>query len=478
MRRGYITVFLSLSLTLILSLVFTVIEGARISAIRMKFECVTDIGMNSVLAEYHRELLKQYDLLFVDTSYCGSHPDIANTEAHLCGYMQKNFHPEEGKRLLGGKDFLAMDMGTAEISEYSIASDDNGAVLKRQVTDYMADYPLGAILDRISGNIAMLQGNGLNSTDVGAWRQEYESQIDAIGLPKKEVEEGNFEEVPLDNPADIANATRSSGVLNLVLEDPSVVSTVKVDLTDYISHRPDRMSGTGLCTEAVEAGGEANELVFQTYLFEKCGYYGEEMEKSLLKYQIEYILAGKDTDWQNLEQVAKKLLLWREVSNVLYILSDSAKVAEAQAMAAALAAVTLMPALMEPVKYTILFAWAYVESLQDVKILLSGGRVPVVKTAADWKTGINCIKNVRGSLSEDSGGNGLNYKEYLQIMLFLQDAGSRTQRTMDIMEMDIRRTPGNARFRLDGCFDAYQARLCVTSRFGYSYEMTRRYGFY
>lgn len=163
---------------------------------------------------------------------------------------------------------------------------------------------------------------------------------------------------------------------------------------------------------------------------------------------------------------------------MLYILSDSAKVAEAQAMAAALAAVTLMPALMEPVKYTILFAWAYVESLQDVKILLSGGRVPVVKTAADWKTGINCIKNVRGSLSEDSGGNGLNYKEYLQIMLFLQDAGSRTQRAMDIMEMDIRRTPGNARFRLDGCFDAYQARLCVTSRFGYSYEMTRRYGFY
>ena len=82
MRRGYITVFLSLSLTLILSLVFTVIEGARISAIRMKFECVADIGMNSVLAEYHRELLEQYDLLFVDTAYGSSHPDIANTEAH------------------------------------------------------------------------------------------------------------------------------------------------------------------------------------------------------------------------------------------------------------------------------------------------------------------------------------------------------------------------------------------------------------
>lgn len=478
MRKGYITVFLTLSLTLILSLVFTVIEGARISAIRMKFECVADIGMNSVLAEYHRELLEQYDLLFVDTSYCGSHPDIANTEAHLRSYMQKNLHPGEGRSLSGGKDFLAMDMEMVEIPEYSIASDNNGAVLKRQVTDYMGDYPLGAVLEKISGNIDLLQGTGLDSTDVGAWRQEYEAQIDAIGLPEKEVEEGKFEEVPLDNPADVANATRSSGVLNLVMEDLSEVSAVKVDLGDYFSHRSERMSGTGLCGEAVETGGEPNELVFQSYLFEKCGYYGEEMEKSLLKYQIEYILAGKDTDWQNLEEVAKKLLLWREVSNVLYILSDSTKVAEAQAMAAALTAVTLMPALMEPVKYTILFAWAYVESLQDVKTLLSGGRVPIVKTAADWKTGINSIKNVKGSLAEDSGGNGLNYKEYLQIMLFLQDAGSRTERAMDIMEMDIRRTPGNGRFRLDGCFDTYRADLSVTSRFGYSCEMTRSYGFY
>lgn len=478
MRRGYITVFLSLSLTLILSLVFTVIEGARISAIRMKFECVTDIGMNSVLAEYHRELLKQYDLLFVDTSYGGSHPEIANTEAHLRKYAQKNCRPEEGKGLFGSRDFLALDMGTVEIPEYSVASDDNGAVLKRQVTDYMGDYPLGAVLVKLGADVSLLQGAGIDTKDVDAWRRQYEEEIVAIGLPEEETEDGETKEVPLNNPADAVNAMRSSGVLNLVLENPSAVSAVKVDVGDYISHRSARMKGTGLCAEAVEAGGAPNDLVFQLYLFEKCGYYGAQMDKSLLKYQMEYILAGKNTDWQNLEEVAKKLLLWREVANMLYLLSDSAKMAEAEILAAALSAVLLMPALMEPVKYTILFAWAYVESLQDIKTLFGGGRVPIFKTAADWKTGINCLKNVRGSLTEDSGGTGLNYKEYLQIMVFLQDAETRTERAMDIMEMDIRQTPGNARFRLDGCFDAYRAHLEMTSRFGYSYEMTRRYGFY
>ena len=478
MRKGYLTVFLTLSLTLILSLVFTLIEGARISAVRMKFECVADIGMNSVLAEFHRELLEQYDLLFVDMSYGGSYADIGNTEEHLRNYMQKNLRPESERLGLGNiRDFFAMDAGSVHIGRYSIASDDGGAVLKRQVTDYMADYPVGAILEKIGSGVSELESYGLDTRDIEGERLSYEARIDEIGLPVREVEEGVYEEVPLNNPADIANATRSSGVLNLVLENPAQVSAVRVTLDDYISHRS-LIKGTGVCAEAAEISGEPDELVFQTYLFEKCGYYGQEMDKSRLKYQIEYILAGKDTDWQNLEDVAKRLLRWREVANVLYILTDSAKVAEAEAMALALTAVTLCPELAEPVKYTILFAWAYVESLQDVKALLSGGRVPIFKTSADWKTGINSITNVKGSLAEDNGGRGLNYEEYLRIMLFLQGEDTRTFRAMDIMEMDIRKTAGNARFRMDACFDTYQADLSVSSGFGYSYEMSRYYGFY
>ena len=478
MRKGYITVFLTLSLTLILSLVFTLIEGARISAMRMKFECVADIGMNSVLAEFHRELLEQYDLLFVDMSYGGSYANISNTEEHLRNYMQKNLQSETNfAGYTGVRDFLAMNAGTVHIGQYSIASDNQGAVLKRQVTDYMSDYPIGAILEKIGLGVSELERYGLETKDIDRERLSYEERIDEIELSMHEAEGEDYEEVSLNNPADAANATRSSGVLNLVLEDPSQVSTVKVTLDDYISHRT-RMQGTGICSEATDVSGEPNELIFQAYLFEKCGYYGQEMDKALLKYQIEYILAGKDTDWQNLEYVAKKLLKWREVSNFIYILTDSAKIAEAEAMALALAAVTLCPELAEPIKYTILFAWSYLESLQDVKTLLAGGKVPIYKTASDWKTGIGGIENVRNSLTKDNGGRGLSYQEYLRIMLFLENKDTRTFRAMDIMEMDIRTTAGNARFRMDACFDTYQADLSVSSGFGYYYEMSRSYGFY
>lgn len=476
MKKGYITVFLSLSLTLMLSLILTVIEGARISAIRMKFECVADIGMNSVLAEYHRELLEQYDLLFVDTSYGGSAASIGNTEEHLRAYMQKNILPQEST-FETARDFLDMTTDCVEITQYSIASDNDGAVLKRQIADYMADYPAGYLWEKLMENISQIDGSRMDSRDVTGERESYQARIEEIGLPKEEVEEGVFEEIPLDNPADIANGTRSIGVLNLVADDIGSISTVKVPLSQYISRRTP-MCGSGVCEEAAELTGKPDEIMFLAYLFEKYGYYGQEKENSLLRYQIEYLIAGKDTDWQNLEQVAKRLLRWREVSNVLYILSDTAKIAEAEAMALALTAVMMCPELAEPVKYTILYAWAYVESLQDVKTLLRGGRVPVFKTSADWKTGINSIKNVKESLSDGEEGRGLNYQEYLEVMLFLTGSRDRTFRAMDIMEMDIRRTPGNEAFRMDGCFDTYKARLSVSSGFGYYYEMERLYGFY
>lgn len=477
MKKGYITVFLSLVLTLILSFVFTLIEGARISAIKMQFECVSDIGMNSVLAEYNRELLKQYDLLFVDASYGTGICSIANSEERLRNYMQKNLQDEETNFLNISKNFLNMQVGDVEFIEYSIASDDAGAVLKRQITDYMADYPLGNIAEKIMTNTEQISASRMDSRDIDSERKKYQNKIKEIGLPKEEVEEGVYEEVPLNNPADIANRTRSMGVLNLTVEDTASISAVKVNLSQYISNRQ-LMEGSGICKEAAAISGEANELLFLAYLFDKCGYYGHIKENSLLRYQIEYLIAGEDTDWENLESAAQKLLHIREVSNIIYILSDTAKIAEAEAMAMALTAVAMAPALAEPVKYTILFAWAYVESLQDVKCLLNGGRVPIYKSAADWKTGINSIKNVKGSLSDSDEGRGLNYKEYLEILLFLTPESERTFRAMNIIEMDIRKTPGNSEFRLDGCFDSFKAKLSVASGFGYEYDMERLYGYY
>ena len=69
MRKGYITVYLSLVTGILLALLLTIIEGVRMHTIRTQTECVMDMAMDSALAEYHREMLEQYELFFIDMKY-------------------------------------------------------------------------------------------------------------------------------------------------------------------------------------------------------------------------------------------------------------------------------------------------------------------------------------------------------------------------------------------------------------------------
>ena len=67
--NGYLTVGLSLCLAVLLSLCLTLIDGVRRNGARLEIECITDIGMHSIMAEYHRELMRQYNLFAIDSSY-------------------------------------------------------------------------------------------------------------------------------------------------------------------------------------------------------------------------------------------------------------------------------------------------------------------------------------------------------------------------------------------------------------------------
>jgi len=48
---------------------------------------------------------------------------------------------------------------------------------------------------------------------------------------------------------------------------------------------------------------------------------------------------------------------------------------------------------------------------------------------------------------------------------------------MDVMEMDIRLTPGNQNFRMDGCIDSLTAYLTYRSVGDTVYEIERTYGY-
>lgn len=481
-KRGSVTIYLALTLSVMLSLFLTLIEGARINAIRMQTECAMDMSLYSVFAEYNRELLEQYDLFFIDTSYGSGNSTIENTVAHFKGYMADNIEQDLGIANYITRDLLAMKVEEAQINQFALATDDQGEVFKRQAVSYMKDKYGLSYIKELQKYMDEAADADLLNRNITEERNANQKAIDDTELPKKKVGEDQWEEIPLDNPADEVNATRNKGVLALVTEKDAALSNETIAKENYISYRK-KSKGAGLLER--ESCSHADELFFYGYILDKFGTYVNPLEKSRLKYQVEYILAGKENDIDNLKWVVNRLLLIREAANVVYLFSSETKMAEAEALALTLSAVIQLPELAKLVQVAILFAWAYAESVYDVKQLLAGRRVPLLKTDKTWHFGLEGMLSYEKGLDdsknqadENTVADGLTYENYLILLLTTVNKETRTFRTMDLMEMDIRKTAGNEAFRMDGCVDYIEATAVISSKFGYGCDITRDYCFF
>jgi hypothetical protein len=201
---------------------------------------------------------------------------------------------------------------------------------------------------------------------------------------------------------------------------------------------------------------EADEILFNRYIFEKMGDYTNPSEDGQLRFQTEYILCGKGSDRLNLEDIAARLLLIREASNCAYLFADEARMAQVHLVAAVASLLILNPELEDAIAKTLALTWSYLESVQDVRTLMSGGRVPVQKTSESWQTQLYELLTPLSAIRDRDSGEGLTYREYLQGLLLLEGRTVKTQRTMDVMEMDIRKITGNSGFRMDLCLDEFR----------------------
>ena len=98
-----------------------------------------------------------------------------------------------------------------------------------------------------------------------------------------------------------------------------------------------------------------------------------------------------------------------------YLITDKEKMEHVSAIAASVAIVTGLPFLEPVAKGVLISAWSMAEAVNDMKILLSGGKVALTKSKGGWRTSIGDITN--GGKKEDS--KGLSYKEYCQILIAL-----------------------------------------------------------
>ena len=128
-KKGSMTVAMSILLLVLLSLITVSIQSSRTACARAQAVNSIDTGLYSLFSEYDKELLEKYNLFFLDASYQTGSLQIAQVLNHLEDYM---------KPVLGsGLTKCAVQICAAD--GFRIASDKNGAAVKKQIVRYMKE---------------------------------------------------------------------------------------------------------------------------------------------------------------------------------------------------------------------------------------------------------------------------------------------------------------------------------------------------
>ena len=182
----------------------------------------------------------------------------------------------------------------------------------------------------------------------------------------------------------------------------------------------------------------ANKALFTEYILEHLGNYRETKENSVLDYEAEYVLGGKKADKDNLSSVIGKIVLIRSGLNLISLLQDGEKRTATYALASGIIGFTGQPVLIKIVQLLIISAWSAAESLTDVKALLEGKKVPILKKADDWNLSLEGIKNFSEEMITGKDcKHGLTYEDYLRVLLLMQNRKKQYFRTMDILQANM-----------------------------------------
>lgn len=186
----------------------------------------------------------------------------------------------------------------------------------------------------------------------------------------------------------------------------------------------------------------------------------EDSGESGQNYGMEYLLGGMGSDRENLAEAVKQILLVREGLNLIHLFSDNQKRQEARVLALGITGALGLTPLVEITAFFILSVWALGEAVVDVRTLLAGGKVPLLKRSEEWNLGLTQLlemgKNGMDTDQEDAG-SGLSYSGYLKLLLLLEESERKYYRMMDVMQMNLQRTQGD--FQISFC--AYRVDMGV-----------------
>ena len=465
--RGEITAFLSLVFVLLVAFIAAMIQSANVHTSRNEKRLEVDRAIYSLFGEYQKQLLEKYHIFALDVSYETGTYDEENLIHRLRYYG-------------------AMGMAH-EIEALYLLSDNSGQAFREQVLLYMEErYGIGLVKD-FSGftkewNEQVVIGEQIYDKEKGVQDELSETLL--------EHEEFLPEE---DNPLSHTSELKGKSLLSLILPKEQSVSQKAIAGERQASVRTLR-KGYGVLPMTPARDGVMDKLLFQEYILKQfshavshhskemgeLGNEGKMSEKRNLSYEIEYILEGKSSDKGNLEAVAAKLLGIRMGLNYFHLLGNHTLRAQAKALAATMATLLTAPGIMILIEQALLVAWAFGESIMDLRSLLAGKRVAIVKSTANWQLSLSSLLTL--GTDEDIGDGsdtrgGMSYEDYLRMMLFVKSSNTTTMRTLDRVEQNMIHEEEKTYFRVDHCIMGVQIHNQAMSGNGWTYDFPVYFGY-
>ena len=135
-HTGSITVFMSLLLMIIASLLFTLLEGSRYMMLGMTAVLNSQSVTESMFAEYQAPAYQNYHLFMMDSGYGGGELMLSKVNARMQELGQENLNPVVrgfGKY----SNFLQMNVTDSSVVRYELATDQNAGPLLAQMSQVM-----------------------------------------------------------------------------------------------------------------------------------------------------------------------------------------------------------------------------------------------------------------------------------------------------------------------------------------------------
>lgn len=296
--------------------------------------------------------------------------------------------------------------------------------LSNQIHTKMVEKPK-AMAKKIEVQKSGVQKSEVQKSEVQDNTPKYTEKEVADAKKKYKESQKNLDEATGDGSA--------GGTLGFFLSGDKKVSKRKISDTSWSDVKTEKEGKTDL----VEKGFLI--LYAKAHFKNFLSKVKEDDKKEALRYGLEYLIAGKESDEANLSSVANRIFGLRTIVWYGYFLTRKDKMAEAEAIAAAIASVLALPAAIEIIKYGIVMGWSMDEARKEVKSLLKGEDIPL--------------------LPGKSEGVKLKYQSFLDSFLVIA-SGKLPVRMVKLIEQNIKLRYYQG-FRADSMFAGVSGEVSV-----------------